>query len=262
MQQDDLHNLIEAARREHGYARIVRLSWRGDTVFLKQAGAAKTWQWWHYLHAALSKILPPILRHGALHDEKTALKLEAERLRLWQSKNLPAPRLLAEGDGWIVLSNGGLGFWDVLVAASPEARQELLPDALNLLLSVHRAGEAHGRPMVKDMTRDENGGMALLDHEEDASKIMPLTTAQARDILIFLTSTVKFATRDTLAYMARQALLQSDPQVRKEIFKALHRLKFIRKILGCVPEKSRGREINNGVVLYDLLWQENISHKH
>ncbi len=261
MQQHDLHSLVETARREYGYERIVRLSWQNDVVFLKQAGAAKTWQWWHHLHTALSPILPPILRHGAMHDEKTALRLEADRLRLWQSKNLPAPRLLAEGDGWILLSNAGLGFWDVLMAATPEDRQKLLPEALSLLLSVHQAGEAHGRPMVKDMARDQNGRMALLDHEEDASKVMPLPRAQARDIFIFLTSTVKFATHDTLADMARQALSQSSPEVRAEIFNVLRRLKLLRKILGSISEKSRGREINNGIVLYDLLWQENISHK-
>jgi tRNA A-37 threonylcarbamoyl transferase component Bud32 len=62
---------------------------------------------------------------------------------------------------------------------------------MRLLMQVHAARFAHGRPLPKDIVvRD--GALTLIDLEEDPMRVMSLAEAQARDIWLFMTGVVRW----------------------------------------------------------------------
>lgn len=175
-------------------ARTISAVINGQKIWFKQPVPPKA-RVWHFLQKLLSAMVPrPILRATVSKGGAEALYAETERLRAFKQAGFHVPDVLAVHDDMIIMTDMGPQFRDVLDKLGDRAAQaELLKLAIIEMARLHNAGLAHGRPYMRDMTWDGNR-LAFLDLEEDPVKVMPIKTAQARDIWIFLSAASRFAT--------------------------------------------------------------------
>lgn len=150
---------------------------------------------WHVLQRIIAAIAGmPILRSTVCSGGAKALRDEAARLKLFQTQGFHAPDILAIHDDMIVMGDAGPQYRDVLDRLDSRCEQaKSLGKAMLELARLHAAGLAHGRPYMRDMTW-QNDMLFFLDLEEDPVKVMPVKTAQARDVWIFLSAASRYAT--------------------------------------------------------------------
>lgn len=185
------HDLVSTAlaMKAVNPRRLFRIEWNGGVYWLKQReqeNSKPIWLWPQKWLATLLRldILQPTARRGGVKD----LKSEEQRLKKLHAAGLPVPQVIASGSDWFIMADAGAWLPKVLPSFSPEKQRLLIDRALEGLLRFHAAGECHGRPMIKDMVVDDQDRVTLLDLEETPQDVMPLADAQARDILVFLSS--------------------------------------------------------------------------
>lgn len=144
---------------------------------------------WQHLQRIAALFMPwPLLRPTFTDKGRAALRCEAHRLWQWRAAGLPVPRIVDVGEDYLITVDAGpaLPFW---LEQAPTAghRIALLRQAAQVLATVHRAGFSHGRPSLKDIAFDGTR-LTFLDLEESPTSVMPLSTAQARDVLLFFSS--------------------------------------------------------------------------
>ncbi len=165
----------------------------GQKVWIKQTVPPKA-RIWHTLQRVLASVLGlPILRATVSAGGPENLRAEAERLRLFKDRGFKVPDVLAVYDDLLVMTDAGPQLRATLDSTmDKDARHALLKTAMRAMANLHRAGLAHGRPYMRDMTWD-GARIGFLDLEEDPVQVMPLVTAQARDIWIFLSAASRYA---------------------------------------------------------------------
>lgn len=257
----EIEKIIRQARAERGRGRVLAIEWRGRRCWLKQTGGQNDSNFLNRIHRLSSPVLPDILRNVNEPDQLKSLKAEAARLRDWNGQNLPAPLLLAEGDDWIVISDGGTQLADVIRASDRNKAFMLISSALDTLLTAHRANNAHGRPMVKDMAIDENGKITLLDFEEQTIPAIPVPAAQARDLWIFLASVTRYLDRSMIDELTATALGKSRPETVAEMKKSVKILKPVKSMLQWLGPKKLGREISGAFMLVESLEKELVRYE-
>jgi len=115
---------------------------------------------------------------------------EAAALRFLSERGLPVPELLEASAGRIVLADAGVSVKALLAdpATPPAERRAACAAAGAALAAFHRAGLAHGRPMLKDMCW-QDGRIRLIDFEN--FRPAPATPARmGRDVLVMVHSAV------------------------------------------------------------------------
>lgn len=166
----------------------------GQKIWFKQATPPKA-RIWHYLQRGLSIILPlPILRSTVSAGGETALRAETARMIFFKEQGFHVPEVLASNSQMFAMTDLGPQFREVLDNAAPDDYLPLLKKAIQTMARLHRAGLAHGRPYMRDMTWDGEQ-IGFLDLEEDPLHVMPLPAAQARDVWIFLSAASRYARR-------------------------------------------------------------------
>lgn len=180
--------------RDNPGARTISALIDGRKVWFKYPVPPKA-RIWHMLQRFIAAIAGmPILRSTVSSGGAQALHDEAARLKLFQQQGFHAPDILALHDDMIVMGDSGPQFRDVLDRlGNRDAQAGLLKKSMLELARLHSAGLAHGRPYMRDMTW-ENETLFFLDLEEDPVKVMPIKTAQARDVWIFLSAASRYAT--------------------------------------------------------------------
>lgn len=254
---DDLLAAIDAARAAHGRLRVISIEWRGLRVWFKQTGGDNSANILMRLHAALARFLPPLLRNARIADESLSLQHEAVRLREWNKQGLPVPELLMTGPDWMLTADAGQWFLPQLAAADQSVRREYLQQALTLLQDIHKAGHAHGRPMVKDIAiNTTTRKLTWLDLEENTEAVMPLAIAQARDIWIFLSSIVRYADAALLEALTSQAVNIATVETRQSLEKSLTWILPFRKLTRRIDPQTFGHEIGGILRLTDIMAAE------
>jgi len=126
-------------------------------------------------------IFKPTVSYGGAQS----LRQEAERLIVLRSYGISVPNVLLVEDDFLVTEDCGVQLQE-WIETLPDIgeRQYWLKQAIQLLLRVHQAGFAHGRPMPKDMLIRDNI-LTLIDLEDDPLQVMSLPEAQARDVWLF-----------------------------------------------------------------------------
>lgn len=117
---------------------------------------------------------------------RKALKNEARALRraFAAAEVGLCPRLVAEGEGFLVIEDMGSGLHVCLEGLQGEARLPFLELAAKALARLHGLGLSHGRPALRDMVvRD--GAVAFVDFEA-GSWWGSLLYRQARDVFLFV----------------------------------------------------------------------------
>lgn len=194
-----------------------------------------------------SWFLWPPPRSTTIVSSRDALRCEAHRIVHWRAAGLPAPRLLALGENFILTADAGPTFirW---LAVEPRTcrRLELIEIAAQTLGHVHGVGFCHGRPMLSDIAFD---GMhvTFLNLEETSAAVMPLATAQARDTLCFLLSAAGVFPLPWIRYCLRVlwvAYLRGRPPATtvRAIRRNLRLLRWISLPLRLIPRRWLRRD--------------------
>lgn len=142
----------------------------------------------------------PLLRATATNGDCDSLMAEAGRLRQWQAAGLPAAELLEVGVTHFATADAGqpLRTW-LREEAEASNRIKAVTLAARSLGQLHRQGYCHGRPFLKDIVYD-GIDVTFIDLEEDPTTVMPLVTAQVRDLMLFVMSyTASLGERHSLA---------------------------------------------------------------
>lgn len=206
----------------------------------------------HALQSALAALLAlPLLRPPRRREPARLLADEAAALRSFAAAGLPVPAVIAQWDGMLVLGDGGDKLEALLGTADGPRRILMVTAAARLLLRVHRAGLWHGGPQIRNFTWAEEAP-GLLDLEDQSGLAhLPLAVRQARDVLLFLYSVVRYG--DAVMAAAASVLLPGSARdVRDGL--SLARARFagpIRLLRPLLPRLGRdGRQI---VAAYDAI---------
>lgn len=177
-------------------ARTVCTEIEGRNIWFKQPVPPKA-RVWHFLQKGFSLLIPrPILRATVSKGGAAALRAEAARLVQFKEAGFHVPDVLAVHDDMIVMTDAGPQFRAALdTMPDYESRLMALKKAIRTMAALHKAGLPHGRPYMRDMTWDDEK-LGFLDLEEDPLKVMPLHTAQARDVWIFLSAASRYALKN------------------------------------------------------------------
>lgn len=173
--------------------RIQKVALSRRTVWIKRYGTEKALVW-RRLYAPLSPLMPPAFRVSPILDAPSMINREIARMERFRGNGIDVPHVLYRSGSALVLSDTGPSVhWHLAVLYDdPDRHDDFLVYCAACLGRLHAAGLCHGRPYPRDMTITE-GRIGFLDFEEDAEAVMPLATAQARDIWLFFFQLVRRA---------------------------------------------------------------------
>ncbi|HQF38174.1 MAG TPA: hypothetical protein PK322_03560 [Opitutaceae bacterium] len=161
---------------------------RVDRGWIKRAEPAAKNPWRRVVRVATTLVPWPLLRSTATSGDGDSVRAEVVRLRRWRAAGLPAAELVEVGADYFITVDCGqpLRAW---LREQPDAAQRLqaVTLAARALGRLHRLGHCHGRPFLKDIVYDGRQ-VTFIDLEEEPTKVMPLATAQVRDLLLFVMS--------------------------------------------------------------------------
>ncbi len=231
-------NLIDQSPK----SRTIQGTLDGQVLWIKQAVPPKA-RIWHKLQKVAAWATRQAVFNVTVSDGGAkSLYAEAERLRDFKRRGFHVPDVLAVYDNMIVMTDAGQQLRAQLdKETSPEKRSTLLHAAMDAMSSLHQAGLAHGRPYMRDMTWNGEK-IGFLDLEEDPAKVMPITTAQARDIWIFLGAASRYARskedkkvfdEELIARLYNAYAQGADPRTLKELHFFVEYLSPLRRFLDC-----------------------------
>ncbi|MDE1994761.1 MAG: serine/threonine protein phosphatase [Rhizobiaceae bacterium] len=172
-----------------GSKRVERVPLSAKAIWIKRYGTEKP-PVWRFLQGGFSRLVPfAFLRPSAYLPPKQMAEREVRRIGQFSEQGFAVPQVLYASKGAIALSDVGttvqrrLG---ELKSSDPKAHDDLLVACAAELGRLHAAGLCHGRPYPRDMFF-AGGRIGFMDFEEEPQTVMPLSSAQARDIwLLFL----------------------------------------------------------------------------
>ena len=212
---------------------------------------------WHCLQAFFASLLAmPLFKPTVSSGGAQSLRQEADRLNLMRAKGLAVPEVIMSEDDFLITEDCGLQLQEWIEALTGiEERQYWLKQAIYLLIQVHEAGFAHGRPMPKDMLiRDDN--LTLIDLEDDPLQVMSLAEAQARDVWLFMNAATRLLFEDAERTASVFELYQT--AASSETRKALHRLvSFVRPFSRLLSKKTissyMGRDLRQALLANEVM---------
>ncbi|WP_454686678.1 phosphotransferase [Agrobacterium leguminum] len=187
LEDGDIAALMRALLKSE--RRVQKLELSATTVWIKRQGT-ETPSWWIKLQTFLAKLLPyTFMRPSPPLDGAGLMRRELETLQVFKARGFPVPPIIYSSLTAVVLGDVGptiMEHMDAIKTARPAEHDALLVKSAEALGALHAAGLCHGRPHVRDFFL-EHGRVGFMDFEERPQEVMPLETAQARDIwLLFL----------------------------------------------------------------------------
>jgi tRNA A-37 threonylcarbamoyl transferase component Bud32 len=197
-----------------GSKRVQRVALSKRTVWIKRYGTEKP-SWWLHLQAGLSRLVPiAYLRPSPYLAPKDMAGREVRLIGLFAENGFATPKVLYSSRGAIVLTDVGATVQQRLRAlreSDPAAHDDMLVGCAAELGQLHATGLCHGRPYPRDMFFSGDR-MGFMDFEEEPQTVMPLATAQARDIwLLFLQITTSVSLGSVTRDRAFQAWSRAAP---------------------------------------------------
>lgn len=168
------------------------------------------------------------------------LRGEAERFERFRAAGVPVPQVIRSSRRVLVTSDVGENI-ERQFRADPSRGGELARAAFGALLGLHLRKLVHGRPFLRDMTY-RDGVVYFLDLEEDPSKVMPLFTAQVRDLMLLAFSTRRLGFGDVTAELVRY-LAGRDQRFRSHLARQLRLLRVMTFPLSLVPSRLAGKDL-------------------
>lgn len=183
-------------RTIHHDRRTLADEFNGKSVWVKYAVVPKR-PFSSALYNLISRITnAPIFHSTHNPDPVSAMRAEAKRLRYMQDRGYLVPKILAEGERHMVLSDIGDSIDKAAAKTQSTAeRRQFFAQAAQHLGNVHRDGEYHGRSRAKDMTIHD-GKVGMIDLEHEPLKVMALPDAQARDLWFLFYDASRYLRKD------------------------------------------------------------------
>lgn len=144
-------------------------------------------------HKLLSFIVrEPIFKPSPLYTPQQALDAEVAKLQSFSNAGFSTVELVGTDGQAFVTKDAGLDLENTIRqdAEGNLSKDEILCQWAALFGRIHTAGLCHGRPHIRDSIY-VNGDWVLLDFEEHPETVMPLETAQARDLILVFMQLVK-----------------------------------------------------------------------
>lgn len=194
-------DLCELALRQiqmHPGARTFKFYHRRQAFWIKQPqkNHRKIWHLLGAIAAPLSRnpLLKPTIETGG----PEALKAEAKRLKKFAALGISVPRIIAEGEDWIMLNDIGrpLNDWIRDPEVSRETKRTIVKQASEELASLHKKGLWHGRPAFRDMAYDGRT-FGFLDFEEDPIGVLTPAQCMMRDALLYFHCLHRYLANDS-----------------------------------------------------------------
>lgn len=180
---------------QHPDEYLGNLTYEGQSIWIKRRPLSKK-KIWHRLAYFLTYLIPmPVFYPTVVDGEHNTLEDEATRLRNFAAKGIPVPEVLAVTKDYLVTNNVGSTLQHLIESANPQEKNLLMEQALQALIHLHQQGLCHGRPYLRDMTRQDDQ-VYFLDLEENPLAVMNLGQAQARDIWLYFNNVARFSQQD------------------------------------------------------------------
>jgi tRNA A-37 threonylcarbamoyl transferase component Bud32 len=187
LREEDVPVLLAALLS--GSKRVERVSLSSGAVWIKRYGTEQAPRWVALQRMLANLIRAPFLRPSPLLADEGMAAREIRRIGQFAASDVPTARVIYSSGAAVVFSDAGDTVDSHLWAVrdhDAEAHDDMLVHCAAELGRLHQKGLCHGRPYPRDMFL-KDGRVGFMDFEEEPDRVMPLETAQARDIwLLFL----------------------------------------------------------------------------
>ncbi|MDV7338022.1 hypothetical protein RYZ26_00345 [Terasakiella sp. A23] len=251
---DDLITAVQACVDKGVPARSVPFDWNGARYWIKISLASQK-NIWHRLQDLVAFVTrAQIVRSTISASGQTGLDEEVARLKRVAERGVCVPQVIARKPGWVLLSDIGPCLFDAVNAADEKA--PLLIQAIESLADLHQKGGWHGTGQLRDMITCPDGRIGFIDFEEGVGEVMAHEAAQARDVLRFLISIVRFD--DGTGSLLEQVLAAYRAKAPKDVWphvKSGMRLIAPLAVLLSPFEEKLGRDLREALLVYNAVKQ-------
>lgn len=254
-----LHDLIRSLRAT-ALTRVFSITYGGSRLWVKTAGAPRLRSSVLLQRAIAALFALPILRPARNRAGAMGLAAEAGAVRVLAAAGFPVPSVIACTGQWLVLSDAGEALEARLNAtADMDLRWEMITAAGQLLARLHAANLWHGGAQIRNFswTGTTPGLLDLEDHDLPG---MTLPEKQARDLLLFLYSLMRYdrnakkqpSSPPRLPALAHDLLAQATPEVRDSLRKLRRRMAWLLGLARLIAPYA-GRDVRQAVAADDAL---------
>ena len=225
----DLHDLIRSLRAT-ALTRVFAVTYGGRKLWVKTAGAPRL-RSAVLMQTAIAWLFGlPILMPAKTGSGALGLAAEAAAIRRLGAAGFPVPAVLACTGQWLVLSDAGAALEARLnESIETDARWTMIAAAGALLTRLHAAGLWHGGAQIRNFSWLD-GAPGLLDLEDHDLPGMTLQEKQARDLLLFLYSLIRYDRNlvpPRLPGLAQQMIAQATPEARQHLRRLRRRMAWL-----------------------------------
>lgn len=221
--------------------RVERVDFRGRPAWRKRYGEAERRRRiallrWVARRLGANSLVAPMPLSG-----EAACRTEREMIERLGALGVPVPEILDAGTDALVLSDLGPTLaLRCKQEPDPVAREALLRDGFNALLALHERGGYLSQAFARNMAVSGQG-IGFIDLEEDPREVMSLPAAQARDVLFFVHSTVRFLADRPRRYarLLRAHIVREPDDVRHEIRRAARAFGWLAPLARLGGERGR-----------------------
>lgn len=194
----------------------------------------------------------PFMRPSPAETAEGMVSRDLRRIAGFSHAGVPTAAVIYSSGGAIVLSDIAPTVHQKLRAlqdSDPAEHDRLLVFCCGELGRLHAAGLCHGRPYPRDMfIRDERLG--FIDFEEEPEAVMPMETAQARDLwLLFLQLSDRASDRKATQDRAYGAWAAAAPKAAiaelRKITHSMGRFLWLARLIGRI---HMGRDLRQFIL--------------
>lgn len=233
-------------------ARSVPFDWQEKRYWIKIAIKSQMNNWHRVQNFFAALLGVPMLRATVSNAGDLGLDDEVRRLERVAGRGVLVPKVVAQKPGWILLDDIGVSLFSELEKSDcPDC---LLKQAALAFADLHNAGGWHGTGQLRDLVVERDGKIGFIDFEESVGEAMDAKTAQARDILRFLISAVRFDAGDgKMLEMILQTYRKKGPDHVWPQMRSV--LRLIRPIAFFLQpfHKKLGRDLRHALLVYNAL---------
>jgi tRNA A-37 threonylcarbamoyl transferase component Bud32 len=185
--------------------------------------------------------LTPLLPPPAPLTGSSACATERAAIEHLHAIGVCAPDVLAASETELVLSDLGQTLSARCKAESdPARREDWIRRGFEAIGDLHRRDGHVSQAFARNLVCSGDA-IGFIDLEENPLEAMPLPAAQARDLLLYVSSTARFIEHDRYAALLHDHMAGEAPAVRAEIVRVARRLRWLAPLarLGA----SRGRAL-------------------
>lgn len=201
---------------------------------------------------------PLPMRTLALSQAANGMDFEARRLQSLAAAGVRVPRVALVTPEFFVLEFCGTVVATLLEKWTADTWRGELSRLATELGEFHKAGQWHGGAQIKNITQ-QDGLSYRIDFEENFGEFLPLTVAQAADLVLFLNSISLAGPVDEAEsrrllpeLLGRYFTANPAPEIKQVIHRALPLLGTLSGIAGCFQRWSK-KGIRRVLILVDVL---------